>query len=190
MITTSASSNKRDEILEVASKLFYEQGYHSTGVKQIIDAAGTAKGTFYSHFKSKEELGVAWLKARNADWEISLRKLLNGKENAQEKIIAIFDFLSEWMESCDFRGCAFLNTLAETPDPDNPLRIEIANHKQTVLERFHQLLAEHKPELSEGEQRNLAASLFLLFEGTLVEMQNFRDRWPLDAAKAQLSRVL
>lgn len=52
------TASKRDELIEIASKLFYQQGYQATGIKQIIDEAGIAKGTFYSHFKSKEELGL------------------------------------------------------------------------------------------------------------------------------------
>ncbi|WOO40984.1 TetR/AcrR family transcriptional regulator [Rubellicoccus peritrichatus] len=190
MPTSTANTNKRNEIIEVASKLFYEQGYHRTGVQQIIEGAGAAKGTFYAHFKSKEELGVIWLRTRHTKWNTSLVEFLKDKDVASEKILAVFDFLGKWMKDCDFRGCAFLNTLAETPDPNNPLRNEIAGHKQKLLELFQRLIAEHQTKLPKDKCQNLAASVFLLFEGTLVEMQNFRDTWPLEAAKSQLARML
>ena len=64
MPSLNSKISKRDELVGIASDLFYEQGYGATGVKQIIDTAGIAKGTFYSHFTSKEELGLAWLKKR------------------------------------------------------------------------------------------------------------------------------
>lgn len=184
------SNSKRDEILEVASKLFYQQGYHATGVQQIIQQAGTAKGTFYSHFKSKEELGLAWLKERHVIWNEWLHSALANKRTPGTKLLAIFDYLGDWMQDCQFRGCAFLNTLCETPDCNNPLRAEIANHKRELLELFRSLVTEHHSNKSNSECQQIAATLFLLFEGSLIEMQNFRETWPLDAAKKQAQNLL
>jgi len=47
---------RRDEILQVAQRLFYSQGYESTSVQNIIDIVGIAKGTFYHYFNSKQAL--------------------------------------------------------------------------------------------------------------------------------------
>ena len=106
--------SKRDEIVEIASRLFYEQGFGATGIKQIIDEAGIAKGTFYSHFQSKDELGLAWLKARHAVWNGWFEDSVE-QSDAAAGILASFDFLEKWLEESSFRGCAFLNTMAEIP---------------------------------------------------------------------------
>jgi AcrR family transcriptional regulator len=190
MTPNNESKSKRYEIIEVASKLFYEQGYNRTGVQQIIQEVGTAKGTFYSHFKSKEELGIAWLKARHTTWNSWLQDAISTKRSAKTKLLASFDFLGDWMEQSNYRGCAFLNTLCETPECDSPLRQEIAQHKLELLEQFKSLVADHHQGLNGSEQSQIATTLFLLFEGALVEMQNFRDTWPLDAAKAQAKNLL
>ena len=47
---------RRNEILDVAQELFYSKGYENTSVKDIIDAVGIAKGTFYHYFSSKIQL--------------------------------------------------------------------------------------------------------------------------------------
>ncbi|MBA7647581.1 HTH-type transcriptional repressor KstR2 [subsurface metagenome] len=47
---------RKQEFLDAAQKLFYEQGYDQTSVNTIIDAVGVSKGTFYHYFKSKEDL--------------------------------------------------------------------------------------------------------------------------------------
>jgi len=47
---------RRNEILQVAQRLFYSQGYESTSVQNIIDIVGIAKGTFYHYFNSKQAL--------------------------------------------------------------------------------------------------------------------------------------
>ena len=44
------------QIMGVALGLFAEQGYHATAIEDIIKAAGIARRTFYTHFKSKEDL--------------------------------------------------------------------------------------------------------------------------------------
>ena len=46
----------RLKIIETAQRLFYTRGYAATPVAAIIDAVGIAKGTFYHHFESKDEL--------------------------------------------------------------------------------------------------------------------------------------
>ena len=46
----------RKTIISTAQQFFYSRGYESTSVAAIIDAVGIAKGTFYHHFASKEEL--------------------------------------------------------------------------------------------------------------------------------------
>lgn len=47
---------RRDEILDVAQRLFALNGYDATSVSQIIDGVGVSKGAFYHHFESKEDL--------------------------------------------------------------------------------------------------------------------------------------
>lgn len=47
---------RQNEILDAAQQLFYTKGYENTAVQDIINEIGIAKGTFYHHFNSKEDL--------------------------------------------------------------------------------------------------------------------------------------
>lgn len=190
MPTAPATSSKRDELLDIASDLFYRQGFGATGVKQIIEAAGIAKGTFYSHFNSKEEVGVAWLKKRHATWNSWLKAKLEEVRSPKAKLLAIFEFLESWMKDCDFRGCAFLNTLAEVPEGDNPMRREIASHKKEFQDLIHSLAAERFAGKPGAFVRQKGTVIFLLFEGALVEAQNFCDTWPITAARKEVKTLL
>lgn len=49
-------SSSRDAIIEVARRQFTQHGYKRTVIDEIVREVGIAKGTFYFHFKSKEEL--------------------------------------------------------------------------------------------------------------------------------------
>jgi AcrR family transcriptional regulator len=55
-MTAVQSQNLRARILDAAVDLFAEQGYDGTSVAEVITRAGVAKGGFYHHFASKEDL--------------------------------------------------------------------------------------------------------------------------------------
>ena len=190
MTQKTTSNLRRDEIIDIASRLFYEQGYHRTGIQQIIEEVGVAKGTFYTHFKSKETLGVAWLKKHHIHFNSILEEAIKDIQLPDEKILGIFDFLGHSMEKKDFRGCAFLNTLAETPEGDNPLRKEIVAYKKSLSDRFQSLVQESFPDWEINECKNISWTIFLLYEGSLVSMQNFQELWPVEAAKKQIRTLL
>lgn len=190
MPAKAATSSKRDELVDIASALFYEQGYGATGIKQIIDTAGIAKGTFYSHFDSKEELGLAWLKNRHAVWNSWLNARLDKTKSAEKKLLALFDFLESWMTECDFRGCAFLNTLAEVPNPDHAMRDEVLAHKRDLKSKIEALAIEHFSDRPASYGKHKGTVIFLLFEGSLVEAQNFRDVSPIVSARKEVKNLL
>jgi AcrR family transcriptional regulator len=58
---------RKDELIEAAERLFVEKGYDNTAVTDIVKAVGVAQGTFYYHFKSKEDvLGAIIIKSLEA----------------------------------------------------------------------------------------------------------------------------
>lgn len=187
-----SNQSKRDEIVEIASRLFYEQGFGATGIKQIIEEVGIAKGTFYSHFSSKDELGLAWLKARHAIWNRWLDESLKEAGTSGDKILAAFTFLENWLTEAQFRGCAFINTMAEIPHPDHPMRREAAAHKRGLHDHFQRLAGDHFTGLGQSEDgaRQMGTVIYLLFEGALVEAQNFHETWPITTARDEIQSRL
>jgi AcrR family transcriptional regulator len=143
------SGDPSARILETASRLFYEQGYHATGVNQIIAEAGVAKASFYHHFHSKEELCIAYLHKRHLDWFSWLRREVERYDSAQERLLGLFAFLEEWLPNSNFRGCAFLNIASEFPSPGNEIRLLVANHKDALWDYIKQLV--NKLGISAGE---------------------------------------
>ena len=59
--------DKRAKIIEAASALFAESGYHGTSLREIAEHVGTGKSTLIHHFGSKERLLVAVLENRDAN---------------------------------------------------------------------------------------------------------------------------
>lgn len=56
MSKTKEYNERRNEILDASGRLFSAKGYNKCTVKDILNAVGIAKGTFYYYFNSKEEV--------------------------------------------------------------------------------------------------------------------------------------
>ena len=46
----------RQRILDAATDVFFEKGYHGAAVDDIVKASQTSKGSFYFHFPSKQDI--------------------------------------------------------------------------------------------------------------------------------------
>ena len=51
-------NNTRDHLLSTGLKVLHARGFHASGVQDITDAAEVPKGSFYTHFDSKERFGA------------------------------------------------------------------------------------------------------------------------------------
>jgi AcrR family transcriptional regulator len=53
---TQRKAEREDQLLEIATRLFKEKGYHNTSMQDLADALGMKKGSLYYYIDSKEEL--------------------------------------------------------------------------------------------------------------------------------------
>ena len=161
-LPTDRSLPARDRILATASRLFYQEGLRATGIDRIIAESGVAKMSFYRHFPSKADLVRAFLEARHRAW---MNWFADAVERRVEKqgFSALAGALGEWFTQPDFRGCAFINTVAES-GAAFPAAVE---HKRE-LEAYIRGLAER---LSLPSPGGIAAKSMILVEGIIVRAQ-------------------
>jgi len=157
-----ATLSARDRILSTALRLFYGDGIRATGIDKIIAESGVAKMSFYRHFPSKNDLIRAFLQARHEIWMAKFRAAVE-RRFAQDGFAAIAHVLSEWFAEPDFRGCAFINTVAETGSEFS----QPVEHKRD-LEAYLRELAER---LSLPAPDRVAAKAMILIEGAIVRAQ-------------------
>lgn len=191
-MSKSKKISSRERIIEAANDLFYRQGYHRTGINQIIDESGVAKATFYSNFKSKEELGVEYLRERDRIDTNTTKNLVNGIDDPLEKYMSIINAVLEYMQSTDFRGCAFGNMAVEITDPNHPIRKEVKLHD----DRFRSILRDVIQDLKNSDTKyehldvdHLVDNYHLLTEGAIVASKNYNNIWPIEKA-ARLIQAL
>ena len=156
-------SQVRERILEVAGELFYREGVQAVGVDAIIAKADVARMSFYRHFQSKEGLVIACVERRDehirAWFETQVARVA---PDALDRPLAVFDALARRISAERYRGCGFLNTMAEMPDRADAAHRAAATHKARFREYFAQLLRE----AGLGEQH--ATDLMQLFDGAVV----------------------
>ncbi|MFD2744307.1 MULTISPECIES: TetR/AcrR family transcriptional regulator [Sphingobacterium] len=166
-------SNPRDRIIDTASRLFHRQGYNSTGINQIIREANVAKATFYQHFKSKDELCVAYLHARHEYWFLELMTYVSKSASTQRSVLSAFDFIIYMNEKEQFRGCSFLNILSEISNEQDHILSVIQAHKNDLRTFFDNEIGEDL----------LSAHIYLLFESAIIESQLFKSNELIDKSK-------
>ncbi|WP_051939427.1 TetR/AcrR family transcriptional regulator [Phaeacidiphilus oryzae] len=150
-------------ILLAAEELFYERGITAVGVDLIAERSGVTKRTLYNRFGSKDRLVAAYLAERDERWRSLVRAAVEGCADPVEAVTAPFEVLREWGEGSG-RGCAFVNALAELPDPAHPGHRIAVDQKLWLRDLFRGLAdAAGCP-----ESGALATRLLVLHEGVLA----------------------
>ncbi|MBM9502827.1 TetR/AcrR family transcriptional regulator [Leptospira sp. 201903071] len=90
---------RKEDILQCARKFFFSKGYDSTSVNDIIDELGIAKGTFYHHFNSKEELLVELTTALSDEITSGLLSEIESRrpKNTLDKLKIIHEIHFDWV---------------------------------------------------------------------------------------------
>lgn len=143
--TGTRPSEARQRLLETATRIFYGEGIHSVGVDRIITEAKVTRATFYRHFPSKEELVLAYLRAADQAIRDQVAAATNAGRPAPDALRAVAETIAQGIRSTGFRGCAFLNAVAEYPDPDHPVHQAVLAHRQWFLDTISSLMAEIQP---------------------------------------------
>lgn len=163
-------TNARERLLDAAENLFYAEGIHAVGIDRLLTESGVGRASFYRHFESKDDLVLTMLHNYDRNYR---RWLAERTATLGGTPLAAFDALIEYAGTSNFRGCAFINAVAEVAEPDSEIRAMAQRHKKTVAEYLRTLLAE----TGYPDDPDLAHQLLLLMDGAAVtELYERSDR--------------
>jgi AcrR family transcriptional regulator len=168
----------KDRILETADRLFYLQGIRAIGVDTIAAEIGISKRTLYNHFPSKDALITAYLERRFV-------KPRPSDKPPAEQILATFDSLERRFAGKDFRGCPFVNAVAELGAEDQAVRRIAVAFKESRRVWFRDLLVQ----LDVKDAEALATQLAVLVDGCIAQDLVRNDPAMARAAK-EVAKVL
>jgi AcrR family transcriptional regulator len=155
----------RERILETAYELFARRGIRDVGIDEVIERAGVAKATLYRHFRSKDDLVIAFLERREERWTLEWVEAEARRRGStpEEQLLAIFGLFDEWFHRDDFEACSFINVLLEMgpAHPTGKASVQHLENIRTVLRR----LAE---EAGLRDRESFARSWHILMKGSIV----------------------
>ncbi|WMT71680.1 TetR/AcrR family transcriptional regulator [Bradyrhizobium sp. Ash2021] len=178
MAPLPAKPPMKERILETADRLFYLQGIRAIGVDTIAAEIGISKRTLYNHFPSKDALISAYLARRFVQPQPS-------DKPPAEQILGTFDRLERGFASKGFRGCPFVNAVAELGAEDKSVRKIAVAFKESRRLWFRDLLLQ----LGVTDAEGLATQLTLLVDGSIAQDLVRNDPSMARAAK-EAARVL
>jgi TetR/AcrR family transcriptional regulator, lmrAB and yxaGH operons repressor len=182
-------STARQDAIAAATRLFDRQGYHGTGIAQILAESGAPRGSFYFHFPGgKGELAVEAVRVAAAEVEDLLRAAAMRHPRPGPMVRAVARALARWLERSDYaEGCP-VTAIALGAHRDDALRSAC----QAAYASWQGLLTEHL--VGGGVERGRAAALATLvvaaLEGAVVMSRAQRDPAPVNEVASQLAVLL
>ena len=182
-------SDTRERLVEAARNLFLKQGYASTGIAQILEAADAGSGSLYYFFPTKEDLLLAVLEWYKANLIPAVVQPVF--DRISDPIERIFGILSGYrrllmMSQCEY-GCPIGNLALELANSHPQAAKLLAENFSAWRKVVEQCLAEASGRLPASVDREqLACHILVTLEGAVMLARTYKEIGPYDAAVTQL----
>lgn len=183
-------NTKREKIIEATCRLMEVQGYHATGLNQILRESGTPKGSLYHYFpEGKEELAETAIMRRAELVENRIRESLEGVDDPADAVRNFIREVAQLVADSDYTQGGPLTTLAlEVAGFSDRLTGACEEAYQTWQRAFADKIAEKIH--SRSEVNRLAHMIICSIEGGIVLCRTERDSAPLEDVAEELHTLI
>ena len=189
-------STTKEKIIQSGIEVLLEKGYNGAGLKEILDAAGVPKGSFYHFFKNKEAFAKEALTHYSDGFKPVLQQfLIDSKKSPIQRIELFFAAMTELFDTeknCK-GGCLVGNIAQELADINDPLRTQVLQIMESWREYFVTCLDQAKKnnELANNtDSTQLAEFILNSWEGALLKMKVVGNVEPLKNFNRQITHYL
>jgi AcrR family transcriptional regulator len=183
-------SKVRTRVMDTVHRLFYEQGFHATGINQIIGESQVAKASLYEHFPSKEDILRVYLEDATTLWRTDFETFCKDRTAGEKTLLALFDYRKRLASDRGFKGCTFVRVAYELPNLDPATLAIIRRHKAYIKDMIRQQVALLPVKRSAREAEDLVEMIVWLYEGSGVQSSLDRSAQPIEAAKKIAQKLL
>ncbi len=177
----------RQRLLETARELFYQEGIRAIGVDTIVERSGVGKATLYRHFPTKDDLIAAYIEEENLAHLQWFDKIVTGSERPpKELLLAWFEDCERRIQEPGFRGCPFLNAMAEIAETEHPAYQCAVKHERALRDRLAQL----SQQAGAHDAEQLADQLLLVVNGALASASLFGEASPAHQLKTIAAHLI
>ena len=173
-------------LLDHGLQLMLGRGYHHTGIHDVLIAAGVPKGSFYHHFKNKEDFGLQVMGRYADDGYAEIDRVLGDKRQPPlARLQRLFEgFRADYERRFCRDGCLLGNLGQEMADINDTFRVRIQSHFDRWTGRIALCLDEAVVSGDLGTDADttmLAGTLLDAYEGALLRMKVVKNIGPLQA---------
>lgn len=186
-------SDTRRRLIDAAMRLFWEKGYRSTSIQDILGRAEANSGSLYHFFPTKQDLLLAVLERyRDGIGPMLLEPAWEGVEDPLERVFALLGLYRRLLVETDcFYGCPIGSLALELHEPDPPVREMLAANFDAWVEAVEGCLEEAGDRLPDDVDRHeLAVFVLTTMEGGVMQARTHRSPEAFDASVARLRDYL
>ena len=183
-----AAKDTRARITEAAMELFWEKGYSSTSIADILSRSQVNSGSLYHFFPGKQDVLLAVLEAyRDGIDAMLLQPAWLGVDDPVERVFALLALYRRLIveTECQY-GCPIGSIALELHDADPAVRDLLAQNFTNWVDAVEACLRAGSSGFVPGTDFRALAELALnVMEGGVMQARTFRDVGPFDRGVAQ-----
>jgi len=182
--------NTRERILRTATGLFQRQGYHATGLNQVLADAKAPKGSLYFHFpRGKEQLAAEAVLVGGADLGDELCVVLTAARGPIDGMAAVAGILGARLADSGFRaGCPVATVALDVAGDSAPIRTACASAYAALGDELTGRLDAWG--VPAGRRESLATMVISALEGALLLARVRQDLTPLHEVAERLGDLV
>lgn len=188
------SEATKTSLLKTMSRLLRTQGYHATGISQVLDESGVPRGSLYYHFPGgKTELAAAAVQLSSNRILKWLRRMGVAADDPVTAVTTFCDYYIKELERSSYvRGCPVATVALEAAATDDSIQVGCNALFEGTADFFAELLHGHGVEEKAAE--SLAVTTVASIEGAMMMCKAQRSTRPLvivrDYLAAQVQTAL
>lgn len=172
------TTDTRTKIIMTAMELFWDKGYGSTSVADILSRSQIHSGSLYHFFPGKQDVLVGVLEFyRDKIDEWLLTPVWNGIDDPIERIFALLNGYRTHLITTDYAyGCPIGNLALELHEPDPKVRDLLAANFANWTKAVERCLDAATTRLPRSlDRKALAEYVLTVMEGAVMQARSFRD---------------
>jgi TetR/AcrR family transcriptional repressor of nem operon len=189
----ASTTDTRSRLVLTAMQLFWEKGYNSTSIADVLQSAKVNSGSLYYFFPGKSDLLVAVLDMyHDGIRPMLLEPAWAGVHDPVEKIFALLARYRKSLTDTDcFYGCPIGSLALELHEPDPAVRERLAKNFSAWTDAIAECLRQAKARFpADTDRRELAQFVLITMEGGVMQARTFRDVAYFDAAVRHLRQYI
>lgn len=183
-------SNSREQILLTTCDLLENQGFHATGMSEIVRESGAPKGSIYYYFPNgKEEIVAEAVRFAGQRTAERIREHLASIDDPAEAVRSFVETIAYHIEASGFRAGGPLTIVAsESATTNERINFSCREAYAGLCEAFVEKFA--ASEIEAGKAASLAWAVLAAVEGAIILSRTYHTGDPLRAAAGQLACLI